>query len=138
LPSKTHFAQSGRSVRVVALLKQTNVKFEKFTIFKSKQEQISHDETRRQNVQELGVTLWHWLQKNFHKIIIVFSAQHLSSIEFMISLDFPWIALKAKINIVNKTKCATLNKFLLQKLNSIKTFGKHIHRHLVLSADLPW
>jgi len=39
------------------LLKQTNVKFEKFTIFKSKQEQISHDETRRQNVQELGVTL---------------------------------------------------------------------------------
>jgi len=57
LPSKTHFAQSGRSVRVVALLKQTNVKFEKFTIFKSKQEQISHDETRRQNVQEVGVTL---------------------------------------------------------------------------------
>jgi hypothetical protein len=35
--------------------------------------------------------------------------QHLSSIEFMISLDFSWIAIKAKINIVNKKKCATLN-----------------------------
>ena len=56
-----------------------------------------------------GRYLWHWLQKSFRYTIFVLPVQHLSSIEFMISLDFSWIAIKAKINIVNKKKCATLN-----------------------------
>jgi hypothetical protein len=58
LPSTTHFAQSGRSVRVVALLKQTNVKIKFSNSYEQfQQEQISHDEIMRQNEQEVGVHL---------------------------------------------------------------------------------